>query len=622
MFKNIFNTIARSKPITFAGVFVKAHKAMSGVILLAVLGGGYGVYAALTSDEGEVSYVTAMVTRGTITVTVTGSGQVSASNQVDLKPKSAGDVVYVGVKNGQTVRAGTLVARLDTYDAANAVRDAEIALDQAKLELEKMKGLSTSEGAIRGAKEKASDDLAKAYEDGFNVVSNAFLDLPGVMTGLQDMEYGNLFSQNQPNLDYYMNGVETAAKSWNAQARSFRDDADRSYRAARAAYDLNLTRYKSVSRFSDVTVIESLIEETYETTKLVAEALKNMNNLIVFYKDQLSLYNTKPVSGTDTHLASLAGYTSKTNSYLSNLLSIRDTIQNNKETLITADFDMADQKILVEKAARNLEDAKQALAERYVYAPFAGVIAAVDVERGDAVSAGTAVATLITNQRIAEITLNEVDAAKVEAGQAATLTFDALSDLETKGEVTEVDTLGEVSQGVVSYGITLAFSADDARIKPGMSVAVSIITNRKENVLLVPGGAVKSQNGASYVEVIGSVNIPRAAAAVTTTARMRRETSESGDGFPAGREGVSSGTPRTVISSGASLSAAEAGEARRMPVVIGLANDTMTEIISGLEEGAIVVVRTVTNGTSATAKTAAAPSFFGGGPVGTVRVMR
>lgn len=45
----------------------------------------------------------------------------------------------------------------------------------------------TDDGTIRGIKEKAEDSLKKAYEDGFNDIADIFLELPGVMAGLNDM---------------------------------------------------------------------------------------------------------------------------------------------------------------------------------------------------------------------------------------------------------------------------------------------------------------------------------------------------------------------------------------------------------------------------------------------------
>ena len=172
------------------------RKILSGGIALLLAIGGYLGYGAIFNKDGVAQYALAQVQKGTLVVSIAGSGQVSVSNQVDIKPKVSGDVVYVGVKNGQEVKAGTLIVQLDAGDAQKAVRDAEANLESAKLSLEKLKkpsdtlSLLQAENSLAQAKEskqKAEDDLKKAYEDGFNTISNAFLELPEVMTGLDNI---------------------------------------------------------------------------------------------------------------------------------------------------------------------------------------------------------------------------------------------------------------------------------------------------------------------------------------------------------------------------------------------------------------------------------------------------
>jgi multidrug efflux pump subunit AcrA (membrane-fusion protein) len=135
--------------------------------------------------------------------------------------------------------------------------------------------------------------------------------------------------------------------------------------------------------------------------------------------------------------------------------------------------------------------------------------------------------------------------AKVKVNQKVTLTFDAIEDLNITGEVAEIDALGTVTQGVVNYGVKIIFDTQDERVKSGMSVSAAIITDIKQDVLLVPNAAVKSNNG-QYVEVLEN-NIPR-----------------------------------------------------NQTVETGLSNDTMTEITSGLKEGDKVITQTITANTTQT----------------------
>lgn len=562
------------------------HKCISGIIVLLLLAGGYYAYGALFSTSGETRYVLSAVQKGTLVNSISGSGQVSVSNQVDIKSKTSGDVVYVAVKDGQEIKQWGLIAQMDTADAARGVRDAETALQTAKLELEKLTApvdaltLLQAENSLTQAdesKQTAEDNLKKAYEDGFNATASAFLNLPDVMSGLNDMLFSTTLSGGgQWNIDYYMDAV----KNYDVKALQYRDDAYTSYKKARVSYDKNFADYKSTSRFSDPSAVKSLINETYDSTKDIAEAVKSANNLIQFYKDKLIENNKRPATLSATHLSSLSSYTGTTNSILSSLLSIQGTIKDSEDGIVSAgrsieekqlsldkikngpdELDIRADKIAIQQKEDALTTAKQTLADCFVRAPFDGIITKIGVEKGDQVSSGTVLATLITRQKFAEISLNEIDVAKVKVGEKATLTFDAVPDLSITGEVGEIDALGTVSQGVVTYNVKIVFDTQDDRIKSGMSVSAAVVTDVKTDVLLVPNSAVKSQGGGYYVEMLENV--------------------------PASGSSNGAGIPSAV-------------PPKRQIVEIGLSNDSTTEILSGLKEGDQIVTRTISASTATT----------------------
>ena len=575
--------------------FIVHHKIITGIILLAVLGGGYWVYSAFIKKEAEIVYILTRIEKGTITTSISGSGQVSALNQIDVKSKVSGDVVLVAVNNGQEVKAEDLLLQLDSRDAQKSVRDAEANLESAKIALEKLKqpadalSILQAENLLAQAKEtkqKTENDLQKSYDDGFNTVSNAFLDFPTIMTGLEDILYKNTISASQWNIDWYA----SQASSWEEEKTAlYKNNVNGTYSLARQKYNKNFDDYKAVSRSSDTQILESLILETYDTAKIIADAVKNSNNFIDFIKDVMTLHSITAPSAVATHQSSLNTYTSKANSHLLNLLAIKQTIEDSKTAIANADrtiaektesliklkagadaLDIKSQELTVTQRENSLLDAREKLADYFIRASFDGVAAKINFKKGDSVSANSAVATLITSQHIAEISLNEIDAAKIKVGQKAVLTFDAAPNLSVTGEVSEIDTIGAVSQGVVSYIVKIVFSMQEDLIKPGMSVGATIITDVKQNVLMSPNSAVKTQGNLHHVEIFNN-GLSR---------------SKDGQGF------VSDSAPR------------------KQTIEIGLSNDEFTEIVSGLDEGVRVVARTI-NPTAVTTQTTQAPSLFG-----------
>jgi len=594
---------------------IKRHRIISAIILIAIFGIGYYAYTKSNNNSSETRYVLAAVEKGMLIVSVSGSGQVSVLNQIDVKPKVSGDLTYVGVQKGQEVKAGTILAQINSQDAQKTIRDAQENLDSAKLSLQKLLNppdqlsLLQAQNTLTQAKEskqKAEDDLVKTYDDSFNTIANAFLDLPGVMAGLHDIIYGSDLAIGVWNADFYA----SAANFYDEKAIQYKDTLYESYNKARVSYDKNFSDYKSANRFSQTDIIESLAIETYDTTKDIAQAVKDANNLIQFYKDKMTEHGLKPMTLSDTHLASLNSYTGKTNSHIGSLLSIKSSIQSGKQSIINYartieektqslanvlagpdSIDLQSQQMTIRQRENALSDAKQKLADYSVYAPFDGIIAEATVKKGDAVSAGTTIATMITKQKIAEISLNEIDAAKVKDGQKVTLTFDAIENLTISGQVLEIDALGTVTQGVVSYNVKIGFDTQDDRIKPGMSVSAAIVTDVKQNVLSVPNSAIKTTSGVAYVQILDQ---PTQNSAQSAAAGQSASVSQ----------GITSLIPP-----------------RQQQVEIGISNDTTTEIISGLKEGDQIVVRTVSPTTQTTTQTA--PSLFGGGGgAGSVRALR
>lgn len=581
---------------------ISDHKLITAVILLIIFFGGYLSYKNLIKKDNKVRYTLSQVERGTVVVSISGSGQVSALEEISIKSKVSSEVSTIFVQKGEEIKRGKLIMKLNDADFRKAVRDAEITLEASQLELEKLLeppdelSILQAENSLAQAKEtkqKAEDNLEKSYEDGFNVVANVFLDLPTIMTGLDNILFGNDFSRSQWNISYYTDTV----KLYDEKIFQYSQDAYDHYQSARKAYDQNFTYYKSTSRYSDNFIIDELINQTYETTKEVAESVKNAYNLVQFYKDKFTEHGLKPDVLADTHLSLLNTYTGKTNNHLLSLLSIKRAIEDNKENILNAErlikekekslaklkggpdeLDIKAKKIIIQQKEDNLAMAKENLAKCYIYAPFDGLISDVKVKKDDSVSPGTILATLITKQKIVEVSLNEVEAAKVKIGQKATLTFDALPDLSINGKIVEVDIVGTVNQGVTSYGVKIALETDDERIKAGMTVTADIIVDAKTNVLVLPSNAIKSQAGVYYVEL---VEVPE----------------EKKQEFLNNRRGILLPT-----------------KPKRQQVQIGISNDSLTEILSGLKEGDIVISSTITstNQTSQRSQPFLIPGIRGG----------
>lgn len=471
----------------FSKIFkqILRHKIITGIILLLIVIGGYFGYQGLAKGKNTVRYVTAAVEKGTLIVSVSGSGQVSASNQVDINPKVSGEVVDIKIKDNQEVKAGTLLVELDSRDAQKAVRDAETNFANAELTLKK---------DIKG---DAEDSLAATYEDGLNALTNTFKDLSPMMPELKKMFLESSYGGNESDIDYYLRLIRVF-REYSSQLSYWNNDTEQKYLAAQTQFDTIQRGYWGLSQNSPYGQIEIILNQTYDTTQSLLDLVRQTFNLVQKYQallDSENLTTPIPAATSSSQISQLAEFTSSLINHVDALSLVKSSLIDKKEAVDKADLDIEARSLSVKQLEYALSDAKENLAQHYIRAPFDGVVAEVNsnIKKGDSVSAATVLATFITQQKIAEISLNEIDVVKVKVGQNATLTFDALPELTISGKVIKVAAVGTVRQGVVSYGVKIAFDAEDEKVKPGMSVTADIITDIKQDVLVLQNSAIKSQ---------------------------------------------------------------------------------------------------------------------------------
>lgn len=105
------------------------------------------------------------------------------------------------------------------------------------------------------------------------------------------------------------------------------------------------------------------------------------------------------------------------------------------------------------------------------------------------------------NQYQAKVSLTEVDAPKVQAGQKVNIAMDAHSDKTFTGKVLAVDVSGTSNSGVSSYPAIILMDPTELPIYPNMSVSATIITSVEVDVFLVPSSAITTANGSSTVTI-------------------------------------------------------------------------------------------------------------------------
>ncbi|MEI2727013.1 MAG: efflux RND transporter periplasmic adaptor subunit [Verrucomicrobiota bacterium] len=146
--------------------------------------------------------------------------------------------------------------------------------------------------------------------------------------------------------------------------------------------------------------------------------------------------------------------------------------------------------------ASSVQRAQVDLGRCTIYAPVDGTVISRNVDVGQTVAASMnapvlfQVASDLTKMQI-DANVAEADVGGVEVGQEVEFTVDAFPERTFRGQVTQVRNSPLTVQNVVTYITVIEVNNADLKLKPGMTANVSIIVQRRENVLRVANGALR-----------------------------------------------------------------------------------------------------------------------------------
>lgn len=206
------------------------------------------------------------------------------------------------------------------------------------------------------------------------------------------------------------------------------------------------------------------------------------------------------------------------------------------------------------RAAKNLNYAE-------IYSPIDGIVISREVEVGQTVVSSMNVANLYTIADLDNMQIignvDEADIGQVKVGQRVTFSVDAYPDDLFEGSVTQVRLNPTTESNVVTYEVVVATSNPDHKLIPGLTANLTIYVMNEDNVLLLPAAAFQFEPE----ETPSSDKLPKVGEAVAPSEVGRDE--------------------RTVWTLDGNILV-------NRVVKIGLSNGVKTEIISGLQEGAVV----------------------------------
>ena len=135
-----------------------------------------------------------------------------------------------------------------------------------------------------------------------------------------------------------------------------------------------------------------------------------------------------------------------------------------------------------------------------------GVVAMLDVEVGETVTANQEILGIVSDDLDIDVDISETDIAKVAVGDEVHVTLDAFGEDEVfMGTVDKIEPAETEISGVIYYKTTvhLSLKKDNGEgVRPGMTANVQIITDTMENVLVIPRRAIQNRDGQKFVRVV------------------------------------------------------------------------------------------------------------------------
>lgn len=158
----------------------------------------------------------------------------------------------------------------------------------------------------------------------------------------------------------------------------------------------------------------------------------------------------------------------------------------------------------VESAERALNDAEEALRNAVILAPRDGVVLEMLVGAGDVVNRTQPGAILYTRDDLEVIAnVDELDLVNVEPGAAATVRLDAYPAQEIEGAVVATAPLAREQGGATVFPTTISIDIPDGLdIRPGMNADVTIVTEARDEALLVPQQAIRTVGERAFVTIV------------------------------------------------------------------------------------------------------------------------
>lgn len=411
---------------------------------------------------------------------VIADGDTVPARELSLSSRAGGLVEEVVGRVGDFVEEGAVIVRIDDAEARRNVRDAEAELARAELALAQVGSEAASAPDDSSSRREAAASIPGLFDDAYIQMTEIYLTLPDLVSGLSGMLYGSGFSDD--GVDYLMAHAQRISEDNEAIDDVSTRAGDR-YLAAKEKYQRAADQYHRISSNSSDEEMWALLIQSQEAIGALSDATKAVNELFSFEQNHFrSLRYTEPpvfqeyTDALSNYSSQLTDQLALLNGSIEGIRMARAASEGGDAAQTRSSASDAERKaaeLEVVRARNRLDDAKGTLSNYEVRAPFSGVIASIEKKKAQYVDDGEVVARLLARDTLVVVYLAQGQVVRTNVGQPALAAFEG-TDIQLKGRVAEIGKGEKNTDGFVSFAVTVALDPDD-RIHPGMRASVRFL---------------------------------------------------------------------------------------------------------------------------------------------------
>jgi len=488
IFNKTYRRINKHKKTAILGII--------GILIIVLL-----VSFEIKHNHKKDQFSTFNVKVGTIKEEVYASGKVKAIKSLDLAFRNSGQVSQVLVKGGEEVKKGQVLASLNNDELWAQLKQAQANEEAKEDQLQEMeKGARPEEISIKKiALSQARQGLEDYYQNAWNVLSDAHTKAENaIKIQLKDVFIGAEAAGS------YQLTFDTCVPQLTSDVDDARLSAERKLRQWKETVSV-------LNPSSSPETIDKEIKNAEGYLVFFQSFINKLNNILLadcsFSNPYLDPYRVSANTAKGLIISAFGNVSSLEQNIKAQKLLVQQS-QDELALLLAGSTqeDIATQAAKVKSAQASVSNCLAQIEKGIIRAPFNGIITKKDIKAGDIITANIPVITLMSREGLEiESFVSEMDAVKLKKGDKASVSLDAYGDNVTfPAEVASIDLGATIKDDITTYKTILYFTGNTDLIKPGMSADINIITNKHNNVLLIPSRAVVTKKDNQFVRVINS----------------------------------------------------------------------------------------------------------------------